>query len=113
MPFVMNFADQDGKNYKESYWRLGVLNISVPDKSASIMFFGYEDEDALASNGVPIAVKQYSVLGESFDFWLAKLTDESPEPLILLCEEYAKKANDIGEGNGRFRSFFSEAKQVS
>lgn len=60
MAYRMQYSDDSGNDYNDSYWRIVQVNISVADKNANIVFHGYKSKQARNNNKAPIASKQYT-----------------------------------------------------
>lgn len=108
MALVMEFKDNYGNDLPSSYWRLVQVNVSIPDKAASLAFFGYVSKDARDKMRQPIGSKQYSILGEQFEVWYDSVLTAKNTNLTKSCYEYAKATKDVNKNNV-IASFFDDA----
>ncbi len=109
MALEMNFKDQYGNVQEKSYWRLVQCNISVPDKNALLVFYGYKDKEAREEAMQPIAAKQYTIMGEQFDkFYNAHLEENGPN-IGKAAYQYAVDCADAIIDDKTIESFFKAA----
>jgi len=108
----MAFTDQYGNQHQESYWRLVQCNISVPDKSALLVFYGYKDKAARNSAKQPVAAKQYAIMGETFDACYARHLEPGGPNMAQMAYEYAVECLDARAEDGTLHSFFESATDV-
>ena len=108
----MTFTDQYGHQHQESYWRLVQVNISVPDKSALLVFYGYKDKAARDAAKQPVAAKQYAIMGETFDACYARHLEPGGPNMAQMAYQYASECLDAQGENGTLHSFFGSAKDV-
>jgi hypothetical protein len=121
MAFVMSYPDKFGNANPNSFWSLIQLNMSILDKSALLVYYGYKDNQAWVDNKEPIGAKQYAITGDTFNFYLGVLVTPDPTTPTIdkLCDNYAKAAKDTPDPNAAdptdpdtFISFFENATQV-
>jgi hypothetical protein len=114
MAFELKFEDQFGNVHEKSYWRLVEVAINIPNKSASFIFGGYENELARKVGGCDfVGVKQYVVLGEKFDWMWNEITNtQDAAGLGSVVYGQARRTKDIKGEDGVVHSFFDEAKNV-
>lgn len=108
----MTFIDQYGNQHQRSYWRLVQCNISVPDKSALLVFYGYKDKAARDAAKQPVAAKQYSVMGETFDACYSRHLEPGGPNMAQMCYEYASECMDVRSEDGTMHGFFENAQDV-
>ncbi|MFO0821528.1 MAG: hypothetical protein U0792_00025 [Gemmataceae bacterium] len=108
----MTFTDQFGNQYEESYWRLVQCNISVPDKSTFLVFYGYKDKAARDASKQPVAAKQYSIVGELFDTYYSRHLEPDGPNLAIMAYNYAEECLDARSEDGTMHSFFENATDV-
>lgn len=94
MALQMEYTDEFGVKYLESYWRVAQISISQAQRRGMIQFYGYSDA---ANRGKRIiGQKQYSVGTEDYDdcFGVDALNPEGINPSIA-AYDYAKGATEI------------------
>ena len=111
MAFQMEFKDQYGNELPSSYWRLVQANVSIPDKAASLVFYGYVSKEARDAKKQPVASKQYAVMGEKFEDWYVEILTGETTNLAKSCYDFAKDTRDVTKDNAII-SFFADAVNV-
>lgn len=72
----MDYTDERGQRYSDSYWELVQFNLSPTDKSLHVIFYGYKDLDSFKAGKQSIGTIDYSVSGEKvFDYVDAPVMD--------------------------------------
>lgn len=108
----MTFTDQFGNQHAKSYWRLVQCNISVPDKNALLVFYGYKDKAARDGSKRPVAAKQYVIMGETFDTYYARHLEPGGPNMAQMSYEYATECLDARAEDGTLHSFFEGSQDV-
>src|SRR3712207_5310154 len=108
----MPFTDQYGNTNHESYWRLAQCNISVPDKSALLVFYGYKDKASRNAAKQAVAAKHYASMGENFDACWSRHLEPGGPTMAEMAYQYSMECLDARAEDRALHSFFEESKHV-
>lgn len=109
MAKVMAFTDAAGNTYQTSYWRVVQINVSVADRTAMVMLYGYKDAASRQAGRSPIGQKSYAVTGADFDKLFASQAAQAFAALAYTGVVNA--VNDVPDPNkpGQLGNFFADA----
>ncbi len=118
MAYRMNFTDQYGDNYPQSYWKPVEMFINVLNHSILIRFGAFINQEK--SGGRVIGEKKYLVTSQKFaELINSSITDSSSIKSAVLSKAYetALSTKDVQsgvdeEGNAVMVSFFENAEAV-
>lgn len=112
MALVRPYTDAYGNDYPESYWRVGFLSVTIPDRTARTELHCYKDQAAYADGKRAIVSRGYDVSGDDFLYYMYKYQSGEVTDLFGLAYVIALETRDTPDGEGGLVSFFANAKQV-
>ena len=110
MALQMEYTDEFGTTYQESYWKVVQTNMCQADKCGMVQLYGYVDA---ANKGKRIiGQKSYNIDTAAYEasFDADALNPEGKNP-ISAAYAHAKATADVGEGEAA-TSFFEHAVDV-
>jgi len=99
MAKLLPFTTPEGFTADMAYWRPVQCNLSIADKSANVVFYGYKDVQARKDGKQPLAgaVKQYSVSSDQFDKYFAPAAVKGTDH-VAQCYKLADDTPDTDSG---------------
>lgn len=76
MAFQMNYTDEYGDSYEESYWRVVQPTLNKEAREGAVVFYGYQDADHKGKR--IIGQKIYAIAHDDFDEYFSP-DDLNPE----------------------------------
>lgn len=114
MAKAIQYSDQFGNTYSESYWRVVQINISIVDKNSLIVFYGYKDQATRSAGKQSIGQKTYTISGDVFDTLYATHLAPNGPNLMQLAYQHATSTLDTPslENPEELVSFFEGGEDV-
>ena len=94
MAKIMQYTNDQGVNFFESYWRITNIKIDTIAKIAAINFLGYKDEGARKSSKMPVGAHNYVIRGPEFDLAYGEVVAKSKN-IIEIAYDYATNYKDL------------------
>jgi hypothetical protein len=113
----MEFTAADGTTHASSYWTIAQVNVSLIQRQATIVFYGYKDAAARLAGKQAVGEKKYAIPTPAFIAYFTGVVAGNDQ-LLNKAYQYAVETEDVVDtvdpetGETTYKSFFEGASDV-